>query len=1725
MGYFDEFQRAGGNTGGERYFDEFKNQPPQDSSLLDKAKGFLNSIDDAYEEGRAARKAQWEKTKANVWNTLSDYAANAGKAIESYGNEITAAGERALGAYNNGESINMEDPTQGFEGENYNRAKMNVYNELVGKPAGYAAITPGMPGIVRMAGGALAVPTLVDSTMQTYDQNIANDDGTPVISTAKGTLIDPVINPVKEAVTHPGEYVQSLVDNPTELWDKVFLPGAVIHGAAKGIKKATPKSISEPIREHVTEPFNEHVIDPVKGGLANAKGRFFDSFKRGGETGFDDLARDTEMGTQSLKETNLPPEYGETGDIKTDVYNRLRQNGFTDSEAAGITGNIAQESMFDTEALSKDGYNSHGLVQWTGDRKAHLEQFARENGLDPTDWRTQVDFISEEMNTTERAAFEALRKNPNITPEEAARIVREQYERPDPAVANDAYRQKIAREVYDGRSVRPVQRSIQQNSLNDFVEDVKQAAPEEASLNFMRDPVKDITPEELSNRIKDGTISKEVFRTYDEAGYNAFKDLPEKQKFKYASDQTIALKDGVHDPMGDVVKVIFDDSNQKAIDDVTNAFVSGHDAHATLSDRRAFATGLIKDTIERPDVILRQKNGRKMYSSYWRGGDNMLHQVIVSMDKADHGKIISSNVAADGPRHRGNAMRRFVYNTKNADSILYVDDSIMGKIRARQSGDPLQASGDRVSPRDPSLHPSGNSIVADGTGKVKLPGDERSFMVKPVEEAAGSDLTTWQGETISRKQILDDVNSIFGATIKKGRVGKKGTGGWYNPKTDVIRTRTFGDPRTVMHELGHYVDARFKFSNRSGFDTEFSNVIHKRFGNAYNKGGIKTIRKEGIAEFFHDYVTSRKKAASEFPTFYKEFKKILEGDKELHAAVDKLSYVGHQWYAQPVWEQIKGGISFSDSMGRKSLAHALRDGKLGEAGKAFYHNMYTKLVDELHPYDELTKEGERRIGRKFSTEENPYEQAWLARGWAGKAKALIERGVPEKGIIAFKDIVRKIPDKLLKDFSTYLTALRELDMNRWNKSLPEGETKLITRYTEAECLETIKHYEKSSVFKKAAAEIHKYTDYLLSEEAVNAGMLSKEAAAAMKNKYPHYVPFFREFYEAADTPGKGTGKGFVNVGGVTKKMKGSTLDVIDPIESIARSTYAIINAVERNKVGQSIVRLSKIDGMGALVEKVDGAAKVTDHSFSVWENGKKVVYNTTPELYQAFKMLNPEGANMVVKILSVPAKWLRAGAVLSPEFMLRNPARDMISATVYSKHGFIPVADTLKGLALYLHKGDTYWEYMRSGAAQANLVSLDRNYLSGQIRDLMTRPGVKKMVTTNPIEILRGLSEATEMATRLAEFHNVRKGYTGIGNRLFGKTRKPGSIQDAALESRDITLDFSRIGSHTKSWNKISAFFNASIQGTDKMFRAWRENPLDMTIKTAMFITMPSVLLWYLNKDDPRYQELPQWQKDIFWIIPTKDTLIKIPKPFELGILFGTVPERMLQWMYDKDRGQKGNGFKGLGDVIIDNMVPNVSPTALVPALEAATNYSLFMNRNIVPQHERDNLPPAMQYGPYTSAVGKGIGKMFDVSPRIVDNTIRGYTGGLGGFGLTLSDSVLGMGEERPAKRISEMPGIRGFTATPYASSESVQQVYDEFDRQNRLFHAGQELHQRPDGYDKRLHDQLKETIKAFQEINRAKKAVMKSNLSSEAKRKRLDEIQMSQVRIARRALRKENIR
>ena len=460
----------------------------------------------------------------------------------------------------------------------------------------------------------------------------------------------------------------------------------------------------------------------------------------------------------------------------------------------------------------------------------------------------------------------------------------------------------------------------------------------------------------------------------------------------------------------------------------------------------------------------------------------------------------------------------------------------------------------------------------------------------------------------------------------------------------------------------------------------------------------------------------------------------------------------------------------------------------------------------------------------------------------------------------------------------------------------------------------------------------------------------------------------------------------------------------------------------------------------------------------------------------------------------------------------------MISASLYSKHGFIPVWDTMRGLSLYLKKGKEYWDYMNSGAAQSAMVSLDRDYLHGQMRDLLKKKSVLSMCA-NPIEALRAFSEATEMATRLAEFDLAKKGYTGIGNRLFGKERKPLSNVEAGIESRDITLDFGRHGKHTQSLNQTVAFFNAAIQGTDKMVREFKAHPGQMTMKTFMGITVPSLVLWYLNKDDPRYQELPQWQKDIFWVIPGKDTLYKIPKPFELGILFGTVPERMMQFMYDKEKGRNGPGFKGLGSSIWENLAPSIIPTGFLPLAEWLSNYSFFLNRNIVPLSQ-SKLPDRQQYGPYTSYLARKVGDAFNLSPRKIDNTIQDVGGNLAALGNSIIDKAAGLAEKRPAKRWSEAPGVRGFTATPYASSDSVQRLRDDYSQQEKLFNEFKMTRQKPEGYDAAKYVRYKNAMDAMQRTYKAQKKVMDSErLSSEEKRERIDRIKMQQTNIARRAL------
>lgn len=1748
MGAFDDItSRYGSNANSGNAFEDITTEYGYDADNVPKptfwdsvknnaeyvANGVKNNIEWIDKTGKEINDnvgdtlGNWKDDVLNKANNLGrEYSKSAANAIEANGDNFSAFDD-------NGDFVN-EHATPGL-----NKARVEVYNAAVGKPAGYLAITPYVPPQVRIAAGVLAAPTIASDTAEMYNANAtAENEGTApdgvlgnkYVATAKNVLVDPIAKPVGRLVDDPGEFAKNIAMNPTNLWDDVFLPVGMIKGA-------TPKKVSGAIGERVGR-VGEHIKEKASNAFEDIGERFTKNEPKFEEgvmyNAFDDIPVPEEVNAvepreYSEGELNGQAMEGETGNIQADIYNRYRQHGLSDVEAAALTGNIGAESSFSTTALSGDGYGSRGLIQFTDGRlngENGLLKFAENRGLDPWDWRTQVDFSVWELHNTESAALEAMRAHPDATPAEMARIVRKEYERPNPALARDDVRAQIAEETFNGNYGK-YENGPRDTSFKDSSLDPNRVSREEPFRDefIERDAVKGEEPHTNLNSFVENTEKKLVKN--DDLGINY---QGEGETARTGEINEFQPKDRINTDFAEGEKPKFE---EKALENDINSRFRYEEDTPNVSLKNAIDELPLKarETIinELKDVVKNDVSETRLTEL-----ENKVHsntEILKDLNKATKPDIPKTELDAvkarlseslDVPVERLNheymeTVRRDRATELIADTqelkMLQAEPVEGGVSKYAQQPSQLLEHATHEQIHDAVVKAfDGNEAMANRylESKGVKPNEQLQYSAKGNEtpHTEQSEGVERMGRVVSRREIIDSINNLFNQRIKTGRLGTKNAKGWYNPNSDVIRTGTYGDIPTMMHELGHYIDNHNGFSNISKFDTELLGQVKKRFGTSYDNLDAAGKRKEGYAEFFKDYVSDRAKAKQDFPEFYKHFKETIERDKALNGVVNKLSKLTHEWHKQSSADRIKGSISFERTSKAERIITDAKNGNIKDTIKRVASDVYTKAIDELNPLREMVEEVEHITGEKVAFKDNPFVQAWLSRGWVGKAEEFIKRGRPEKGIRSFEDIIKDIPQKEHKDFSAYLVALHDLDLHR------NGQ---MATFTLKEDLATVKQYEKNPTFKSAAKDIHRFQDYILAE-LVNNGILKPETYHLLRKRYPNYVPFFRDFSAESMDGFFSSSKGFVNVANPIKRFKGSTRDIIDPLESIVKNTYQFYNAIERNHVGVTFAKLAKKPGIGTIVEEVRGdrPAKSTDNTFSVWVKGKKVVYETTPELAQTMKMMNKDTSNFITKILQYPASWLRAGSTVTAGFAITNALRDTISAGVFSKHGFLPVVDTFKGLAHFLKKDQLYWDYVKSGGAHAAMVSLDRDYLSGHLRELFSRKSTLSKVARNPMEVLRAISEATEVATRLGEFSNARKGYTGLYSRLTKTNLNPKSLGEASIASRDITIDFSRTGTHTKSWNKIDAFFNATIQGGDKLVRAWRDDPKGMTIKSTLFITLPTIALWYLNKDNTAYQELPQWEKDTFFHIPAGDKFVKIPKPFELGLLYGTTFERMLQYFDDKENRRNSVGFKGFGDRVKETLIPDISPTFFVPIYEWAFNFSDFRQRNIVPQSQ-EKLPDKLQYGSNTSMVARKIGDTFNVSPYKVDNTIMGYGGNLARLGLDITDAISGANEKRPTKGVTELPEIRRFFAKPYQSSDSVQRVYDDFKEQEKLHNELKLTGQRPEGYDPKLYNKLKNAQNSFKAINKASKKIIDSEtMSSDTKREKLDKLNIQKANVAR---------
>ena len=535
---------------------------------------------------------------------------------------------------------------------------------------------------------------------------------------------------------------------------------------------------------------------------------------------------------------------------------------------------------------------------------------------------------------------------------------------------------------------------------------------------------------------------------------------------------------------------------------------------------------------------------------------------------------------------------------------------------------------------------------------------------------------------------------------------------------------------------------------------------------------------------------------------------------------------------------------------------------------------------------------------------------------------------------------------------------------------------------------------------------------------------------------------------------------------------------------------------ERNKVAQLAVEMTQKSGATNLLMEMPYGTKprANESTFSVLFDGKKKVYQCEPSMYGAIAGYNIPAASMVFKVASTAANVLRVGATSSPSFILRNLIRDTMFAGISSKNGFIPIYDTIRGWN-ELRKNTAYaTEFHAAGVDQFSF------YGNGESR--------YKKLTEMTKEDNYGLLDPRTWLKAFREYSELAEASTRMGEYL--RAREQGKeIRLAAEDARNITLNFTRSGVRGEQFNKVVPFFNAVIQGGDKMVDMFRKDFVGTSVRTFEYIILPSIVLWCLNHDEDWYKKLNPEIKNQYWCFGKN---LKVPKPQEMGVLFGSGSEAILDTAYNIDPKAIDNWSKQF----VGNIAPSVIPTILLPIVEWLANYNFFRNKEVVSK-KLQRLPDELQYNDSTSGISKAIGSVAKISPAKIDNLVGSATGTMGmlfysGLGLPLDGK-----QNVPAKHWYELPFFRDFAVTDYNLNRNVNDFYDIYNKSEKQ-HTGYGKKGSPSVATKTIRN----AYKAISDINKDVQKIQNSRqIKPERKRLLIDRKRQQIERIAEKIVRK----
>ncbi|MGL4755685.1 MAG: LPD38 domain-containing protein [Aeromonadaceae bacterium] len=646
--------------------------------------------------------------------------------------------------------------------------------------------------------------------------------------------------------------------------------------------------------------------------------------------------------------------------------------------------------------------------------------------------------------------------------------------------------------------------------------------------------------------------------------------------------------------------------------------------------------------------------------------------------------------------------------------------------------------------------------------------------------------------------------------------------------------------------------------------------------------------------------------------------------------------------------------------------------------------------------------------------------------------------------------------------------------------------------------------------------------------AQEAGLFTKEARAEFESEW--YIPFFRES-EDGDVIAPFKPKGIANQNAGIKKLKGGEANTNDLLENIFTSTSKLIDASMKNMAAQKTVWNLADTGLIEVIpkpNKIDyqALANGKDRIMLKLEGEEYMLRVEDPDLYRAMTFFDRKPFGKMTMMASSAKRILTAGVTASPEFMLRNFLRDSLSSWAISKDGFKPVIDSIKGVKKTLAMDGSTIDVMFSGASFLGgyVNGNDPGAMADTVRKSLRRKGMtpeqiaryEKSIIRNAAHAKGVVADAWEKYSRYGEaLENANR------EAVYAAAIKAGkSHAQAAFESKDL-MDFSMLGAARaiQGASLVLPFFNARLQGLGKLSRELRDNPREIA-KRAGMITAMSLGLLAANWDDERYEELPDWDKDANWHFFVGDQHFRIPKPFEIGVMFGTIPERMVRAMGDKDTGAQFG--KAVARAIGDTFALNPTPQIIKPLVEAAFNYDTFRGGPIDSPQDLAVKAEA-RYNEQTSLLMRELGELSGFSPKQLEHLVIGYTGTIGGYVMATADGLIRASRpgESASWRADEIPLVKAvYRGTgPAKSTQHMEEFYRMLSEVNQLKRTVDQY--RSEGLDDKANELLEEQggiLKSRRSLSRTQQQVRvvrnkiellqrDRTMNAEEKRKRIDEL------------------